>query len=59
VRSIKQRHEKFKNEQVSIYEKEISEKNSEIHILKDMVKANQLQLKAKDKDLARYKQKYS
>jgi hypothetical protein len=56
---MKQRHEKFKNEQVSIYEKEISEKNSEIHILKDMVKANQLQLKAKDKDLARYKQKYS
>lgn len=56
---MKQRHEKFKNEQVSIYEKEISEKNSEIHILKDMFKANQLQLKAKDKDLARYKQKYS
>jgi hypothetical protein len=55
LRNQKQRNEKFRTEQVAQWEKELSEKDSEIHVLKDMVKATQLQLKVKERDTARYR----
>ena len=35
----------------------MNDKSSEIEVLKEMVKSNQLQVRAKEKEVARYKQK--
>lgn len=55
---LKNRFDKFKNDQVHNYSKDIEDKNSEIEVLKEMVKGNQLQLRAKEKEIFRYKQKF-
>lgn len=57
IRVHKQRFEKFKAEQVAIYQKDLSERSSEVEVLKEMVRGNQTQLKSKEKEIARQKQK--
>lgn len=53
---MKLRLEKFKNEQAAQYAKEIQEKASEIEVLKEMVKSSQVTIKAKEREMLRYKQ---
>jgi hypothetical protein len=47
------RLEKFKSDQIVQFQKELSEKNSEIEVLKEMVKASQLSIKAREKEIVR------
>lgn len=42
LRVQKGRLEKFKTEQINLFQKDISDKSSEIEVLKEMVKSNQL-----------------
>jgi len=51
LKVVKGRLEKFKKEQAQVYQKEIEDKASEIEVLKEMVKGNQLQVKARDKEI--------
>jgi hypothetical protein len=43
------------NEKTAEFKRELGEKENEILVLKDMVKASQLQLRAKERDTARFK----
>ena len=54
---MKQRLDKFKAEQVGQYQKEIQEKTSEIEVLKEMIRASQVTIKAKEREAIRYKQR--
>ena len=56
-RTHKTRLEKFKKEGLANFQREIQEKNSEVEVLKEMVKGVQLQLRGKDKDIANFKAK--
>lgn len=51
------RFEKFKSENITTYEKMLSERDSEVSILKEMVKAAQVQMRAKERETARFKVK--
>lgn len=57
IRVHKLRFEKFKAEQVAIYQKDLSERASEVEVLKEMVRGNQTSLKSKEKEITRQKQK--
>ena len=54
---MKLRLEKFKTEQAALFAKEMQEKVSEIEVLKEMVKSNQVTIKAKEREMLRYKQR--
>lgn len=56
-RVLKQRHEKQRKEDELKHQVEIEEKNSEIQVLKEMIKSAQMQLKAREKDQVRLKSK--
>lgn len=56
-KAIRQKHERFVSEKTAEFNRELGEKENEILVLKDMVKASQLQLRAKERDTARFKQK--
>ena len=53
----KLKYEKFEKEKVTEYKRDLTERDNEIQVLKDMVKAAQLQLKAKERDSLRFKQR--
>lgn len=57
LRLHKSRLEKFKTDELAKYLKELSDKSSEIEVLKEMVKGNQLQLRSKEKEALTLKQK--
>ena len=52
---LKKRHEKAKLEEKIKFEKVIASRDSEIEVLKGMVKGSQLQCKNKEKEVARLK----
>ena len=52
---MKLRLEKFKTEQATLFAKEMQEKVSEIEVLKEMIKSNQVTIKAKEREMLRYK----
>ena len=47
----------MRKEEQAKFEKTLSMRDSEIEVLKGMVKANQLQLRSKEKEVVRLKQK--
>ena len=55
----KVRFEKFKNEQMNSIQLDLQDKTNEIEVLKEMLKGNQLQLRAKEREIMRYRQKFS
>lgn len=59
LKQQKARFEKFKNEQITSIQLELSDRNNEIEVLKEMLKGNQLQLRAKEREIMRYRIKFS
>jgi len=50
MRVVKLRHEKQKKEEDQRFTENLSEKQSEIDILKQMIKSSNVQLRAREKD---------
>jgi len=57
LRVQKQRTERFKADAIGNYQKEISEKASEIEVLKEMLRGHQVQIKAREKEIMKQKQR--
>ena len=57
MRVLKQRHEKFKTEELGKVERILLTKESEVQVMKEMVKSTNLVVKAKEKDIQRLKQR--
>lgn len=55
LRVLKLRMEKFKADSQSQHQKELQEKTSEVEVLKEMIKAVQVSLKAKESEIKRMK----
>jgi chromosome segregation ATPase len=55
LRVLKLRMEKFKAESQAQHQKEMQEKTSEVEVLKEMIKAVQVSLKAKESEIKRMK----
>ena len=55
LRVLKLRLEKFKADSQSQHQKELQEKTSEVEVLKEMIKAVQVSLKAKESEIKRMK----
>ena len=53
LRAQKTKLEAFKLEKIAQFNKEMSEKKSEIEVLKEMVKSSQVQIKTKEMEMSR------
>eukprot|EP00347_Sterkiella_histriomuscorum_P006210 403353640 len=57
LKNVKAQFQKFKTEKFQELENQVSDKDNEIKLLKEMVRGNQLHIKMKEKELYRMKQK--
>jgi chromosome segregation ATPase len=55
IRVLKLRTEKFKADSQAQHQKELQERTSEVEVLKEMIKAVQVSLKAKESEIKRMK----
>jgi electron transfer flavoprotein alpha subunit len=55
LRVLKLRTEKFKADSQAQHQKELQERTSEVEVLKEMIKAVQVSLKAKESEIKRMK----